>query len=171
MRHGEAVSSPLERHRSEACESSRYREAAIQGEENAPKTFGSIREIPLLPWVLELLEETASDRFTPTVPNSCSSTPEGKPMTRHLVAKARRRTPPARRMRSKGIWFRCLRSLGIKPRTFLLHEAHLHCVGASRGREPQRTCRVLRNVGSDDRTKLREVHPKGLPRTSHRCSS
>ena len=86
------------------------------GEENAPKTAGSIREIPVVPWVVDLLKR---------LPRKLHSdggelvflTPEGKPMTDTWWPKrgaARRPVDDE----SKGIWFRCLRSLGIRPRKF-----------------------------------------------------
>jgi integrase len=74
------------------------------------------QKIPVLPWVLDLLER---------LPRQLHSdgreflflTPEGKPMTDTWWPKRGAARHPQDED-SKGIWFRCLRSLGIRPRKF-----------------------------------------------------
>ena len=78
MRHGEAVAlrwNDIDLRRG-IVSISRSRD---QGEENAPKTFGSIREIPLLPWTLELLKKLQRPLHSDGA-EFVFSTPEGKPM-------------------------------------------------------------------------------------------
>jgi integrase len=50
------------------------------GEENAPKTSGSVREIPVLPWVIDLLERLPRQLHSDGK-EFLFLTPEGKPMT------------------------------------------------------------------------------------------
>jgi integrase len=87
-----------------------------EGEDNAPKTVGSTREIPMLPWVVDLLKRLPR-RLHSDGSEFVFLSPEGKPMTDTWWPKrgaARRPVDDE----SKGIWFRCLRSLGIRPRKF-----------------------------------------------------
>ena len=87
-----------------------------EGEDNAPKTAGSTREIPILPWIVDLLKRPTR-RLHSDGSEFVFLSPEGKPMTDTWWPKrgaARRPVNDA----SKGIWFRCLRSLGIRPRKF-----------------------------------------------------
>ena len=115
MRHGEAVAlrwNDIDLRRG-IVSISRSRD---QGEENAPKTFGSIREIPLLPWTLELLKKLQRPLHSDGA-EFVFSTPEGKPMNDTWWPKRGAARHP-KEDASKGIWFRCLRSLGIKPRRF-----------------------------------------------------
>jgi integrase len=86
------------------------------GEENAPKTSGSVREIPVLPWVLDLLEHLPRQLHSDGK-EFLFLTPEGKPMT-HTWWPKRGAARHPKDEDSKGIWFRCLRSLGIRPRKF-----------------------------------------------------
>jgi integrase len=138
-----------------------------EGEDNAPKTAGSTREIPVLPWVVDLL------RRLPRRLHSDSSefvflSPEGKPMTDPWWPKrgaARRPVDDE----SKGIWFRCLRSLAALE---VLHDAtHIHRLSALGGSQLERASRILRNVCGNDRAELRQVRPQGLPRASDRGPS
>jgi len=89
-----------------------------EGEDNAPKTAGSTREIPMLPWVVDLLK-----RLTRRLHSDGSEfvflSPEGKPMTDTWWPKRGAARRPVND-ESKGIWFRCLRSLGIRPRKFYM---------------------------------------------------
>ncbi len=87
-----------------------------EGEENAPKTTGSIREIPMLPWVIDLLSRLPR-RLHSDGEEFVFLTPEGKPMTDTWWPKRGAARRPVDE-ESKGIWFRCLRSLGIRPRKF-----------------------------------------------------
>jgi hypothetical protein len=56
---------------------------------------------------------------------------------------------------SKGIWFRCLRSLAIKPRKFYSTRHTFIAWTLSDKSESQGARGILRNVRSDDRAELR----------------
>ena len=101
-----------------------------EGEDNAPKTTGSTREIPMLRGVVDLLKRLPR-RLHSDGSEFVLLSPEGKPMTDAWWPKrgaARRPVDDE----SKGIWFRCLRSLGIRPRKFYMTRHSL-----SRGRFPR----------------------------------
>ena len=85
-----------------------------EGEDNAPKTAGSTREIPMLPWVVDLLNRLRR-RLHFDGSESVFLSPEGKPMMDTWWPKRGAARRPVDN-ESKGIWFRCLRSLGIRPR-------------------------------------------------------
>ena len=51
-----------------------------EGEDNAPKTMGSTREIPMLPWVVDLLKRLPR-RLHSDGSEFVFLSPEGKPMT------------------------------------------------------------------------------------------
>ena len=115
MRHGEAAAlrwSDIDLKR-RIVSISRSRDS---GEENAPKTSGSVREIPLLPWVIDLLERLPRQLHSDGK-EFVFLTPEGKPMTDTWWPKRGAARHPQDED-SKGIWFRCLRSCGIRPRKF-----------------------------------------------------
>src|SRR5260370_32342142 len=79
MRHGEAAAlrwSDIDMKRG-IVSISRSRD---KGEENAPKTSGSVREIPLLPWALELLKGLPRQLRSDGA-EFVFITPERKPMT------------------------------------------------------------------------------------------
>jgi integrase len=89
-----------------------------EGEDNATKRAASSREIPMLPWVVDLLKRLPR-RLHFDGSEFVFLSPEGKPMTDTWWPKrgaARRPVDDE----SKGIWFRCLRSLGIRPRKFYM---------------------------------------------------
>ena len=87
-----------------------------EGEDNAPKTPASNREIPMPPWVVDLLKRLPR-RLHSDGSEFVFVTPEGKPMTDTWWPKRGAARRPVDE-ESKGIWFRCLRSLGIRPRKF-----------------------------------------------------
>ena len=115
MRHGEAAALRLNEIDLKPA-SSRYREAATPARITAPKTAGSAREIPMLPWVLDLSKRLPG-RLHSDGSEFVFLTPERKPMTDSWWPKrgaARRPVDDE----SRGIWFRVLRSLRIRPRKF-----------------------------------------------------
>jgi integrase len=85
-------------------------------EENDPKTPGSLRDIPLLPWVVEMLKKISRPLHSDGS-EYVFTTPEGKPMTDSWWPKrgAARRVDPSK-PETYGMWFRCLRSLGLRAR-------------------------------------------------------
>ena len=89
-----------------------------EGEDNAPKTAASNREIPMLPWVVDLLKRLPR-RLHSDGTEFIFLSPAGKPMTDTWWPKRGAARRPVDE-ESKGIWFRCLRSLGIRPRKFYM---------------------------------------------------
>jgi integrase len=115
MRHGEAAAlrwSDIDLKRG-IVSISRSRD---KGEENAPKTSGSVCEIPLLPWALELLKGLPRPLLSDGA-EFVFVTPERKPMTDTWWPKRGAARSPKDEA-SKGIWFRALKALGIRPRKF-----------------------------------------------------
>ena len=115
MRHGEAAAlrwNDIDLKRN-IVSISRSRDS---GEDNAPKTVGSAREIALLPWVADLLRPLPR-RLHSDGSEFVFLTPEKKPMTDTWWPKRGAARRPVNE-ESKGIWFRALRSLGIRPRKF-----------------------------------------------------
>ncbi len=115
MRHGEAAALRLNEIdlKPGIISISRSRDS---GEDNAPKTAGSAREIPMLPWVVDLSKRLPG-RLHSDGSEFVFLTPERKPMTDSWWPKrgaARRPVDDE----SRGIWFRVLRSLRIRPRKF-----------------------------------------------------
>jgi hypothetical protein len=123
-----------------------------EGEDNATKRAASSREIPMLPWVVDLLKRLPR-RLHFDGSEFVFLSPEGKPMTDTWWPKRGAAHRPVDD-ESKGIWFRCLRSLGIRPRKFLDDAAHVHRVGAFGGSQLERACGILWNVPADDRAEL-----------------
>ncbi len=113
------------------------------GEENAPKTSGSVREIPLLPWVIDLVERLTRGGGSGSRPASAGRRFEG-----HLVQVSEKLRDQAAEV--------------------LQRATHVHRLSAIRTSESQRARGILRNACSDDRAELRKIHAQGLPRTAHR---
>src|SRR5215471_2256090 len=109
----------------------------------------------MLPWVVDLLK-----RLTRRLHSDGSKfvfvSPEGKPMTGHLVAEARSGTTTGQR-RVEGYLVE-VSSRPWDPAEEVLYDAtHIHCVGAFGGSQFERACLILRNICANDRVELRQV--------------
>jgi integrase len=124
------------------------------GEDNAPKTAGSVREIPMLPWVVDLSKRLPG-RLHSDGSEFVFLTPEGNPMTDSWWPK---RGAARRPVDDES---EALRSLGIRPRKFYTTR-HTFIAWALLGRRQlKRARRILRNLGPDGRTELWQIHPEG----------
>jgi hypothetical protein len=125
---------------------------------NAPKTAGSTREIPMLPWVVDLLKRLPR-RLHSDGSEIVFLSPEGKPMT-NLGGRSEE---PARRPvddESKSIWL--VPSPPWDPAEEVLHDTtHIHRVGAFGGSQLEGPCRVLRNICANDRAEPRRHEKTG----------
>jgi len=168
MRHGEAAAlrwSDIDLKRG-IVSISRSRD---KGEENAPKTSGSVREIPLLPWALELLKGLPRQLRSDGA-EFVFITPERKPMTDTWWPKR----GAARSPEGRGIEGNLVQGTESSPNPtaqVLHHPSHIHRMGSLGRSQPQGARGVLWNLSSNDRTELRQVHAQGLSRTAHQRTS
>lgn len=116
----------------------------------------------MLPWVIDLLKRLPR-RLHSDGEEFVFLTPEGKPMTDTWWPKrgaARRPVDDE----SKGIWFRCLRSLGIRPRKFYPTRHTFIAWALSEGANLKGLAEYCGTSVQMIEAELRPVHPQGLSR-------
>jgi hypothetical protein len=106
------------------------------GEDNAPKTAGLAREIPMLPWVVDLSKRLPG-RLHSDGSEFVFLTPEGKPMTDSWWPKRGAARRPVDE-ESRGIWFRDSSQSWDSAAEVPHHPAHVYRVGTLGRRQLKR---------------------------------